>query len=94
MKKQEMVKNLAERLDLSQVKVNEVLKELEELIAEVIEKQDEVFLCGMKISTKEASPRKGMIENKLGKYEYDKPARIVPTVSFTKTVKNKLSKEI
>lgn len=94
MKKQEMIRNLAEKLEVSQVKVNEILKGLDEFIAEVVENEDEVTICGMKIATREVAARKGKIDNKLGCYEYETPAKVIPTVKFVKSVKDKLSKEL
>lgn len=93
MTKKEMIKALSEKLGVSQIKTGEILNGLESFIGDVVEAQEEIIICGIKIATKEVEAKSGRLENKYGVYEYETPAKIVPTIKFVPSAKDKLTKE-
>lgn len=93
MTKKEMIKALAEKLGESQKRTVEILGGIEDFIEDVVFAEDEVTLCGVKIATKETKARKGEMENKYGAFKYDVPAKVLPTIKFVKSAKDKLTKE-
>ena len=93
MTKKEMIKALAEKIGESQKRTLEILEGLESFIDDVVEAQDEATICGIKIATKETEAKTGKLENKYGVYEYETPAKIVPTIKFVPSAKDKLTRE-
>lgn len=94
MTKKDMLKEIASELDITQVRAAEVVDGLERLLNRVIENRDEVIICGIKIGTKERKGRAGKIDNQIGCYEYETPDKIVPYIKFTKSTKERLTKEV
>lgn len=100
MKKQELITGIVEILKerevkASQVLVKEVLEALEETIDAVVEAQDEVTVCGIKIATKEQEAKSGVINFGSRQGEtWSTNKMIVPTVKFLDSKKKQLSVEI